>query len=170
LEENTALQAPFLEEEIKATVFCSYPEGAPGPDGLPFLFVQKCWGLINDDIMRMFKSFQEGSLDLFTLNFAAITLIPKTENADDMKSFRPISFLNCSFKIFSRVLTTRLENVYHRIIAKEQHAFIKGRYILESVVIAHEVLHSMHKSKQPRVILKLDYEKAYGRVNLDFLL
>jgi hypothetical protein len=68
------------------------------------------------------------------------------------------------------VLTTRLENVCHRIIAKEQSAFIKGRYILESVVIAHEVLHSVHKSKQPRVILKLDYEKAYDRVNLDFLL
>jgi hypothetical protein len=118
----------------------------------------------------MFKSFQEGNLDLFGLNLSTITLIPKNENVDDMKSFRPISLLNRSFKIFNRVLTTRLEGVCHRIIAKEQSVFIKGRYILESVVIAHEVLHSMHKSKQPRVILKLDYEKAYDRVNIDFLL
>jgi hypothetical protein len=28
----------------------------------------------------------------------------------------------------------------------------------------------MHKSKQPGIILKLDYEKAYGSVNLDFIL
>jgi hypothetical protein len=28
----------------------------------------------------------------------------------------------------------------------------------------------MHKSKQPGIILKLDYEKAYGSVNLDFVL
>jgi hypothetical protein len=97
-------------------------------------------------------------------------LIPKTENADDMRSFRPISLLNCNFKIFSRVLTSRLENVCHKIIAKEQSAFIKGRFILESVVIAHEVLHTIHRSKQPGVILKLDYEKAYNRVNLDFLI
>jgi hypothetical protein len=41
LEENIALQAPFLEEEVKAAVFSSYSEGAPGPDGLPFLFFQK---------------------------------------------------------------------------------------------------------------------------------
>jgi hypothetical protein len=30
LEENRALQAPFLEEEVKAAVFNCYPEGAPG--------------------------------------------------------------------------------------------------------------------------------------------
>jgi hypothetical protein len=38
------------------------------------------------------------------------------------------------------------------------------------VVIAHEVIHSMHTSKLHGVIFKLDYEKAYDRVNLDFLL
>jgi hypothetical protein len=38
------------------------------------------------------------------------------------------------------------------------------------VVIAHEVIHTIHKTKQPDIILKLDYEKAYDRVNLDFLI
>jgi hypothetical protein len=67
----------------------------------------------------MIKSFQEGGLDLFRLNFVAITLILKIENANDMKSFRPISLLNYSFKILSTLLTTRLESVCHRITAKE---------------------------------------------------
>jgi hypothetical protein len=99
-----------------------------------------------------------------------ITLIPKDENACEMKKFRPISLLNCSFKMFSKLLTLMLEKVCHRIIAKEQSTFIRGRYILDSVVVAPEVVHSIHKSKIPRVILKLDYEKAYDRMNLDFLL
>jgi hypothetical protein len=38
------------------------------------------------------------------------------------------------------------------------------------VVIAHERVHSIHKTKEPGVIIKLDYEKAYDRVNLEFLL
>jgi hypothetical protein len=38
------------------------------------------------------------------------------------------------------------------------------------VVVAHELLYSMHRSKEPGVVIKLDYEKAYDRVNLDFLL
>jgi hypothetical protein len=39
---------------------------------------------------------------------------------------------------------------------------------LESVVIAYEVIHSLHKIKQPGVIINLTNEKAYDRVNLDF--
>lgn len=40
---------------------------------------------------------------------------------------------------------------------------------MESVVVAHEVVHIIHKRKEPGIILKLDYEKAYDRANLDFL-
>jgi hypothetical protein len=43
-EENIALQAPFLEKEVVEAVFSCYLEGAPRPDGLPFLFLQKFWG------------------------------------------------------------------------------------------------------------------------------
>jgi hypothetical protein len=97
-------------------------------------------------------------------------LIPKVEEASEMKAFRPISLLNCSFKIFSKVLTLRLERVTQRLVAREQSAFIRERYILESVVIAHEVVHSIHKAKLLGVVIKLDYEKAYDRVSLDFLM
>jgi hypothetical protein len=118
----------------------------------------------------MFKDFQCGPLDLFRLNFAMLTLIPKVDNASKMKQFKPISLLNCSFKMFSKLLSLRLEKVCQRLVANEQSAFIRGRYILESVVVAHEVVHSVHKSKEPGVIIKLDYEKVYDRVNIDFLL
>ena len=63
----------------------------------------------------------------------------------------------------------RLGKVCNRLVATNQSAFIKGRYILESVVVAHEIVHSVHSSKEPGVIIKLDYEKAYDRVNWDFL-
>ena len=56
-----------------------------------------------------------------------------------------------------------------RLVASNQSAFIKGRYILESVEVAHEVVHSVHSSQQAGVVLKLDYEKAYDWVSWDFL-
>jgi hypothetical protein len=55
--------------------------------------------------------------------------------------------------------------VINRLIASNQTAFIKGRFILESVVTSHEILHSVHKSKHQGLALKLDYEKAYDKVN-----
>jgi hypothetical protein len=58
-----------------------------------------------------------------------------------MNKFRSISLLNCNYKIFTKVLTNRIGMVADRLIFSNQTAFIKGRYILESVVTAHEILH-----------------------------
>jgi hypothetical protein len=161
---------PSLKRRLNLLYLVVTPRGAPGPNGIPFLFYQKFWDVVKQDVFNMFKDFQCGSLDLFRLNFAMLTLIPKVDNASKMKQFKPISLLNCSFKMFSKLLSLRLEKVCQRLVANEQSAFIRGRYILESVVVAHEVVHSVHKSKEPGVIIKLDYEKVYDRVNIDFLL
>jgi hypothetical protein len=82
-------------------VFGCYAEGAPRPDGIPFLFYQKFWSVVKDDLVDLFRDFQEGKLDLYRLNFAILTLIPKISEARDMKNFRPISLANYNFKIFS---------------------------------------------------------------------
>jgi hypothetical protein len=167
--DNIGLVAPFSDQKIKHAIFDSYAKGASGPDGLSFPFYQKFWDIIEDDLINLVQAFQQGNLDLFRLNFATLTLIHKIDDASKMRNYRLISLLNCSFKIFGKLLTRRLEKVCERLIAKEQSAFIRGRYILEIVVVAHEVVHSLHKNKDPGIILKLDYEKAYERVNLDFL-
>ena len=44
-EDKVKLEEPFSEEEVKAAVFGSYSDGAPGPDGLSFLFYQRFWAL-----------------------------------------------------------------------------------------------------------------------------
>jgi hypothetical protein len=163
------LEAPFSEEEIRGALFGSYADGALGPDGIPFSFYQKFWDLVKPEILAMFNDFSKGELDIYRLNFAMLTLIPKEADADVMNFFRPISLLNCIFKLFTKVLTNRLALIMDRIISHNQIAFIKGRYILESVVTAHEVLHSVHKSKGKGVVLKLYYEKAFDKVDLDFL-
>jgi hypothetical protein len=169
-EENEILEGAFSEPEIQKAVFESYPEGACGPDGLSFLFYQQFWELVKGDLLEMFEEFHRDKLDLYWLNFALITIIPKEHDARTMNKFRPISLLNCSYKIFTKVLTNRIALVADRLIASNQTTFTKGMYILESVVTAHEILHEVHHSKQKSFVLKLDYENAYDKVNWQFLL
>lgn len=119
--------------------------------------------------MALFQDFYEGNLDIYRLNFAMITLIPKEIDATSIKKFRPISLLNCIFKVFTKVLTNRLARLMNFLTYSNQSAFIKGRFILESVVTAHEVLHSTFHSGNSGLVIKLDYEKAFDMVNLDFL-
>jgi hypothetical protein len=52
-----------------------------------------------------------------------------------------------------------------RLLAPNQTTFVRGRYILESVVFAHEILHDAVRNGQRKIVLKLDYEKAYDRVD-----
>jgi len=75
--ENDLLEADFSEEETKEAVFGSYADGAPGPDGLPFLFYQVFWDVIKKDLMMLVNSFGKGQLDLDRLNYGMIILIPK---------------------------------------------------------------------------------------------
>lgn len=55
------------------------------------------------------------------------------------------------------------------MIGTNQTGFIKGRNILEGVVILHEVIHELRSKKKKGLILKIDFEKAYDRVRWDFL-
>jgi hypothetical protein len=57
-----------------------------------------------------------------------------------------------------------------RLIGCNQTAFIKGMYILESVVTTYKVLHSVYHGKQQGFLLKLDYEKVHDKVNWPFLM
>jgi hypothetical protein len=51
----------------------------------------------------------------------------------------------------------RLEGCMSRIINKCQTAFIKGRNIMDGVMILHEIVHDVKVKKKDGVILKLDF-------------
>ena len=63
---------------------------APGPDGFPAEFFQTFWDTIQLDIVQLFNDFYNDSLKIERLNFGVVTLLPKVDNAADMKNFRPI--------------------------------------------------------------------------------
>lgn len=58
----------------------------------------------------------------------------------------------------------------NRLIDSSQAAFLKGRYILDNVLISQELIHFSHTQKQPSAIIKVDFEKAYDEIHWDYLI
>ena len=102
----------------------------------------------------LFKVFCLGNVDISHLSYAILSLIPKVKGAESISQFQPIALINNFAKFPPKGLATRLLPVAHRIINPSQSAFIKGRFILDSVVILHETMHYIHKKKKSRFLRK----------------
>ncbi|MCI32279.1 RNA-directed DNA polymerase (Reverse transcriptase), partial [Trifolium medium] len=57
----------------------------------------------------------------------------------------------------------------HRLISETQSAFVRGRQILDGVLIANEVIDEAKRLKKKVLLFKVDFEKAYDSVDWDFL-
>ena len=112
--ENDFLTAPFTEKEIRDAIFDMEHNKATGPDGFPAKFYQHL-EVIKGDLMDMFHDLHNGDLPLFSLNFGVITLLPKTQETNKIQQFRPICLLNVSFKIFTKVVTFRINRALHNV-------------------------------------------------------
>ena len=169
---NAMLLRPFLREEVEVAIKQMKPISAPGPDGMPPLFYQTFWSLIDEDICSAVLDCLNNCKIPSEINSTNITLIPKVNSPEFITDFRPISLCNVVYKIVSKVLANRFRDVLPSIISENQSAFQAGRVITDNILMAFETLHFMkhHQyGKSGFMALKLDMSKAYDRVEWAYL-
>jgi len=99
------------------------------------------------------------------INSTFIALIPKVDSPKRLNDFRPISLVGSMYKILAKVLAIRLRVVIGSVISDSQSAFIKGRQILDDILVANEVVDEACKHKKELLLFKLDFEKAYDSID-----
>ncbi|CAN1761930.1 Transposon TX1 uncharacterized 149 kDa protein [Linum perenne] len=148
------------------------PDKAPGLDGFNPGFYQRLWGVIGDDVYREGVKWLADESFPIGVQQTHIVLLPKVTNPEYMKDLRPISLCSVLYRIVAKVLTNRLRKVMHGVIGEEQSAFVKGRSIVDNILIAFETLHAMktkQRTKQEFAALKVDISKAYDRVEWKYV-
>jgi len=128
-EDLELLVQPFQCEEIDRIIKQMPTDKAPGPDGFNGLFLKKCWPIVKGEFYTLCQDFYLGKLNLESINTSYIILIPKTSSPESVDDYRPISLMNISLKLLTKILADRLQKVITLLIHKNQYGFIKTRTI-----------------------------------------
>ena len=159
----------FSMEEIFEALQATDGSKAPGPDGINAGVLRSLWPAIKEDVLQFFSDFHSTSFVPKGYNASFIALVPKIDNPTLPSHFRPISLMNSVMKLLSKVLARRLKYVMHFLVSPVQSAFIQGRQISDSIIVANEVIFALQKKKSRGMVLKIDFEKAFDKIRWEFV-
>ena len=144
---------------------------SPGNDGFTKEFYVSFFGKWGPLLFKTFNySFEKGELSASQTQ-AVITLIQKKDrDVTLINIWRPISLINVDSKIASKALAARAKKVIHSLISYDQTAYVKGRYIGESVrVWIDDLLKYAENENIDGILFAADIEKAFDSVDHNFI-
>ena len=112
---------------------------------------------------------------LLLFEYAEITVVflhsssTKKSQTSRILDFRPISLVTSLYKIIAKVLSGWLHKALQDTIFMSQGAFVKGRQILDAILITNELVDEKRRSNEEGVVFKIDFEKVYNHVDWYFL-
>ena len=169
-EESSSCEGDLSLDDISHAVRNLNTGKAPGPDGLSVEFFVKFWDLLGPELVKIFNFCYEcGELcdSMKTSNTRVI--FKKRGDRKALKNWRPISLLNVDYKICSKALSVRLSKVLHAIIDPDQTCSVPGRRISSNLHLLRDILDYIDRTGETGILLSLDQEKAFDRVNRSFL-
>ncbi|KAA3466249.1 reverse transcriptase [Gossypium australe] len=171
-EMNEVLNSPFTADEILVALKGMGPLKVPGSDGFPALFFQKYWHIVGKEVLEFCLGVLNDGKGVVSANSTDIMLIPKTSHPTTLVNFRPISLCTVMYKLVTKTIANRLQDVMGICIDKAQSVFVPGRLISGNVLLAYELLHTFRQKRMGKkgyMAVKLDMSKAYDRVEWDFV-
>ena len=167
--EASSCEGPLSSDEVFAALNGMARGKTPGSDGLPAEFYLAFWDTLGSDLVDVLNASFESGLLPKTQRTAIISLSFKKGDRLLHKNWRPISLLNVDYKLCARTLAGRLLKVIHHVVSPDQTCGVPGRYIGENVALLRDVVDLANERDLPVAVLSLDQEKAFDRVDWQFL-
>lgn len=143
---------------------------SPGLDGIPPELIIVLWDVVGPAILNSINhSFISGTFHRDQKTALITLLLKKGKDPLECASYRPLSLLNCDFKLYAKFLSRRLDTVISHLVHPDQAGFIKGRLASDNIRRLLHVIEFSSAQKQPCAVLSLDAEKAFDRVEWDYL-
>ena len=141
----------------------------PGPDGLTVEFYVAFWDRIGPILVPVFNACLADSELCDSMKTSVTRLVFKKGDKKNLKNWRPISLLNVDYKICSKALSVRLSKVLEPIVDPDQTCSVPGRSINSNVILLRDTLDYIKRTNETGILVNLDQEKAFDRVDRSFL-
>jgi len=93
-----------------------------------------------------------------------VILLHKKGDKEDIRNYRPISLLPVMYKIYTRILTNRLESDLDRRQPKKQAGFRSGYSTMDHIPVLREITEKFMEYEPPLCLAFIDYEKPFDSI------
>ena len=143
---------------------------SPEPDGFSVELYSKFWNLLGPILLEVINLCYDDFDLCESMKTSNTRLVFKKGDRKSLKNWRPISLLNVDYKICSKALSLHLSLVLEKIVSPDQTCSVPGRSISSNLVMLHDMLDYIDRTDQPGILISLDQEKAFDRVDRSFLM
>lgn len=160
----------ITNEEIECALGEMKNGRSPGLDGLPCEFYKAFRTVLIPVLNIIYHEVWTKGVVSPSMSKGVIKIIFKKKgDKEKLENLRPISLLNCDYKILAKILANRLKQVLPTVIQNNQAFTVLGRDISDMINSVRDKIWYMDKEKKKGFIISIDFEKAFDRVEHDFL-
>ena len=171
MDQQAAIEGEFTTAEVHESIFGLKRGSSPGCDGLTSEFFCIFFSKIKDILTDAFNCcYLKGKL-YDSARRGVINLIPKKgRDSRAIKNTRPISILCTDYKVIEKVLANRIKPMLEFLINEDQKGFMTGRRISCNIRRVLEVLKHVDEEDLAGVIVSIDFEKCFDRIETTSIL
>ena len=171
--ESSSCEGPLTLAEVAEVAEAlrrSNRNKSPGPDGLTVEFYAHFWEKLGSLLVDVFNQGLDRGEIPDSMKASITRLIHKKDDKRNLKNWRPISLLNVDYKICSKAVSIRLAGMIGSIVDPDQTCSIPGRSLFANLTLLRDTLAFIEHTGESGILLSLDQEKAFDRVDRFFLL
>ena len=168
--ERVSCEGDLTKDELFMALGGLQTGKSPGSVGLPTEFYKAFWQDLGDVLVLVLNERFHTGILTDSQREDLLRLLYKKDDRRLVKNWRPISLLNTDYKLASKVITERLKRVMQSIVHKDQTCGVVGRSIFSNLQLIRDMLDMIDKTNETGILVTLDQEKAFDRVDHDFLM
>ena len=169
-EQKEKMEGALTTNELTKYLKKTKNKTAPGSSGFTSEFFKFFWIDLKIFVTNALNyGFTNGSLSI-TQRLGIITIIPKGDKDKSLlKNWRPLTLLNCLYKLVSGCVAERIKPQLDKIIHNDQKGFVSGRFIGEAIRSTYDIMNWANTKEKTGILLLIDFQKAYDSLSFSYI-